>query len=721
MFFTSGLKWTNLSLLFSLCAVLNLSLKSVGKGQLRKVSLLSLLLFGLVFWTFLPALRGDFIEFDDLAYVTSNPYLQLSPANLLWALSHGLASNWHPLTLWSLMLDHRVWGVNPWGFHLTNVLLHALNSVLVFLVLRRLTGACWRSLLVAAFFGLHPLRVESVAWISERKDVLCVLFWMLSLGAFARFAQNRSSRENRAANTDSAVPVPGSRLWTLDYGPALFFFALSLMSKPMTVTLPGVFLLLDFWPLQRWRRGVWRPLLTEKIPFFLLSALACVVTYISQKNAGMMKELVGVSLSWDLRLGNALVACVRYLAKLFWPADLCAFYPHPGRWPFPDVLLAGLLLLALSALAFALRRQRPYLFTGWLWFLGTLVPVIGLIQVGAQGMADRYSYIPSIGILIPVVWEFHRLGVSWRCRNLVGGIAGGALLLACVLLTRHQITFWRNGVCLWQRAVAVTENNYDAHNRLGRALYARGSFAEAVREFQEAIRLNPAFAEPWCSLGQAFAAQGRMDEAIIACEKALLVRPGFVAAHNNLSDFFLRVGRQDEAMVHCRLAAEIEPDSVTVQNNLANALALAGQFVDAVAHFQKALDIQPNNAIVHANLGSVLLRMRRPDEAILHFRLALDLQPDSAETHNNLGGALLAKGLITEAVHEFRAAAKLQPDRFEAHRNLGHALMQQGSLDAAILEFQEALRLLPASATASNDLAIARQMKEVAPASSTRP
>jgi protein O-mannosyl-transferase len=706
-----SLTWTIVWLWFSIFADLNSALQTIGKGQPRHVFSLSLLLFGLVYLTFLPVLHGDFIEFDDLAYVTSNPVIRLSPENIVWTFSHSLASNWHPLTLWSLMLDHQLWKFNPWGYHLTNLLLHAANSVLVFLLLRRWTGAAWRSLLVAALFGLHPLRAESVGWISERKDVLCVFFWMLSLGAYARFAQNRFYAESRPLKAVSAPAIAHPRFSIFAYVLSLFWFALSLMSKPMAVTLPAVLILLDFWPWRRWRRGAFWPLLIEKIPFFTLSAVLCVVTYFSQKNAGMMKELVGVSLSWDLRLGNALVSYVRYLGKLFWPAHLCAFYPHPGRWPLVEVMLAALVLLALSLLAFAARRQRPYLLAGWFWFLITLVPVIGLIQVGAQGMADRYSYLPSVGILIIAVWELHLQAAGWRRPKLFGGVIGGGLVLACILLTRHQITFWQDGVALWRRAVDVTENNYDAHNRLGRALYARGSFAEAVGEFQEAIRLNPCFAEPWCSLGRAFAAQGRMEEAISACEKALQVRPGFVAAHNNLSDFLLRAGRLGEAMVHCRLAAEIEPGSATVQNNLANALALSGQLDEALAHFQKALAIEPDNAIVHANFGSALFRTRRPDEAIPHFRRALELQPDNAKTHNNLGGALLAKGLIAEAVVEFRAAAKLQPERFEVRRNLGHALLKQGSHDEAILVFQEALKLQPASATASNDLIFALSLK----------
>ncbi|HTY89442.1 MAG TPA: tetratricopeptide repeat protein [Candidatus Acidoferrum sp.] len=689
--------------MFSVRSALNTALPSAGTPERGRVSLLSLLLFGLVWGAFFPALRGDFIEFDDFAYVTSNPCLSLTPANAMRVVTQGVAANWHPLTQWSLMLDHSLGGLNPWGFHFTNVLLHALNSILVFLVLHRLTGTLWRSFVVAALFGLHPLRVESVAWISERKDVLCGLFWLLALWAYARFAQAMSGSRSQATRLFFAS--------SSSYWQALGFFALGLMSKPMVVTLPCVLLLLDFWPLERWRRERWADLAVEKIPFFFLSALGCIITFLVQRSGGMMQELAGLPLSFDLRLENALVAYARYLGKLFWPVNLCALYPHPGHWPPADVLLAGLLVLALSALALGLRRHRPYWLTGWFWFLGTFVPVIGLIQVGAQALADRYTYIPSLGILILGVWEFHRLTKNRSRQAIWGGITGGVLVLACLLLTRHQLIFWHDGVSLWRRAVAMTQNNYDAHNRLGRALYLQQHFDAAARELEAATQLNPSFAEPWCSLGQAYAAQGRMDDAIAVCQKALDLRPAFVAAHNNLSDFLLRAGRPDEALVHCLRAVEIEPDSVTAQNNLGNALALKGRLAEAVSHFQKALAVQPGNPMVQANLASALLRLGRFDEAIQLFHQALAAQPDKAETHNNLGGALLSKGQTGEAVQEFRAAAKLEPWRFEAHRNLGNALLKLGALDEAILEFQEAFRLQPSSAVVSNDLAAALSLK----------
>jgi protein O-mannosyl-transferase len=710
--------WTSAQAWSKIGVALKLTFQAVWKSPPGQVFFLCLLLFLVTVWTFFPAVHGDFIDIDDGAFIARNPYLPLNAPNVTWVFGHAFNSNWQPLTMGSFMLDHAFYGLKPWGYHLTNVLLHAVNCVLVFLTLHRLTGSTWRSLAVAGLFGLHPLRVESVAWISERKDVLSVLFWMLTLWSYARYAQARAGIAGPAAPD---VRSPAFRSAKFNYVLTLVFFAFGLMSKPMMVTLPFVLLLLDFWPLDRWRRSRLRGLLTEKIPFFFLSGAVSAITYLAQRNAGMLDPVfTGLTVSSGERMENALVSYGRYLGKLFRPVDLCALYPYPDHWPAQTCWGAGLLVAAITLLSLALRRREPYLLTGWLWYLGTLVPVLGLVSVGPQAMADRYSYIPSLGIWMALVWGVCRIASGWRSGYIVSGGVGIGLALIYAGLTRQQIGYWSDGVSVWRRAVAVTENNFAAHNWLGCALYARGRFEEAIPEFQEASRLKPSYAEVYCSLGQALAALGRLDEAVAAGEQALRFRPGFVAAHNNLSDFWGRLGRRDEAMRHCRLAAELEPGSVTVQNNLANALAIDGRFDEALVHFQEALAIDPDNVPAQVNLGSALLRMGRLDEAILHLQLALKRQPDNAEAHNNLGGALIRKGQIAEAVLEFRSAAKLQPARFEARRNLGHALMKQGNPDEAILEFQAALRLQPDSAVASNDLAAAVELKAKAGPSSTR-
>jgi protein O-mannosyl-transferase len=680
--------------LFSLSLVLKKTIQFAWLVPRRKVLLLSLLLFGLVFWVFLPSIYGDFIECDDGSYVARNAHIQFTLRNLVWALSHGASSNWHPLTQWSFMFDHGIYGLNPWGYHLTNVLLHAANSVLLFLVLRRMTGTVWRSLMVACLFGLHPLRVESVAWISERKDVLSGLFFMLTLGAYVRYVEKAGGQN------------PESKVF---YGLTLLFFALGLMSKPMLVTLPFVLLLLDFWPLERWRLKPWLGLGLEKISFLVLSALLSVVTFIVQKSGGMSEELVGFS--FGMRLGNALVSYGRYLGKMFWPAKLCAFYPYPDHWPLAEVLLAGLLVLGLSLLAFSLRRGHPYLLTGWFWYLGTLVPVIGLIQVGAQSMADRYSYIPSMGILIAAIWEIRRLTKGWLHQRAGLAVAGAMLILTCIALTRHQLGFWRNEVVLWRRAVVVTENNYKAHNLLGNALFARGDAAAAIREFQEAIRLNPAFAEPWCDLGHLFNLQGNSGQAIFCYQKALEARPDSVVAHMSLGTLLLNAGRPDEALLHLQEVAKQDPRLAAAEDSLGWAFALKGQWDEAIACYQKELEILPDSAAAWNRLGVVFSRAGRFDEALAAFQRVVAIHPGDGAAHNNLGYIFLRTRRLDEAIYQFHAALQYQTNNAEGHNNLGSALFAKGLVDAAISEFQEALRLNPACVDASNNLASVLQWK----------
>ena len=661
--------------MFSLISVLKSTFQTAGKSQTGKLILLCLLLFGLVFWTFLPSLRGGFIDIDDGVFVIRNTHINLTLANAAWAFCHTPSVHWLPLTLWSFMLDHQLYGLKPWGYHLTNVLLHAVNTVLLFLVLRRMTGfrpeknigatapqtgATWRSLIVAGLFGLHPLRVESVAWISERKDVLSVLFWMLTLWAYVRYVEK------------SKVQNPKFKVY---YGLTLLFFALDLMSKPMVVTLPCVLLLLDYWPLGRWQQKNLRGLLVEKAPFFLLSAIGSAVTYVFLINSGALSlALTGLSLPFGARLENALVSYGRYLGKLFWPVNLCAFYPHPDHWPVQKILFAGLLVLGLSVLVFVMRRQRPYLLTGWLWYLGTLVPVIGLAQAGDESMADRYSYIPSIGILIVLVWGTCQMTRGWHYQSIGLGAVGGMLVLVCIVLTRHQLGYWKDDVSVWERAIAVTENNYQAHNRLGRALFLQRRVDDAIREFQEVVRLNPGFAEAYNVLGRSFAAQGRVDDAMACFQKALKIRPDYIVVHNNLGDLLSIIGRVDEAIIQYRKALEIDPNNETVMNNLGNALASQGHFDEATVCFQKALQINPDNAETHDSLAFVLFSQGRLDETIRELQATLRLKPDQAETHCNLGFALAKQGRLDEAIHEFQESLRLKPDYTRASNNLVTAL-----------------------------------------------
>ena len=683
---------------------------------------LCLLLFGLVAWTFLPSLHGDFIERCDRSFVTGNAHINLTLANVVWAFGHTLDINWIPLTAWSFILDHQLYGLKPWGYHLTNVLLHAFNTVLFFLVLRRMTGATWRSLMVAGLFGLHPLRVESVAWISERKDVLSVMFWMLTLWAYTRYAQGRprveptslcSTAPRRRGSSPKATPPLDLRPSTLDYCLSLLFFTLSLMSKPMVVTLPCVLLLLDYWPLERWKQKPPRGLLVEKAPFFLLSVIVSVVTYVAQRDSGLTStSATGLSLSAGARPENALVSYGRYLGKLFWPVDLCALYPYPDHWPTQKILFAGLLVLGLSILVFIMRRRQPYLLTGWLWYLGTLVPVLGLVAVGTQAMTDRYTHIPTIGILIIVVWGVCQMTTGWHYQSIILGTAGGVLVLACIMLTRHQIGYWKNDVSVWQRAIAVTENNYDAHNCLGRAWFSQGRLDEAIREFQEVVRLNPGFAEAYNSLGHSLAARGRVDEAVACYQKALEIRPDYNVTQINLGDLLSQNGRVDEAMARYQKALEIDSNDLVAINNLGTALRQKGREDEAIVHFQKALQINPDFVEAHINLGTALRQKGSVDEAIIHFQKALQIKPDLAEAYYYLGAALNSQGRFEEAIVCFQKVLEINPNLVEAHYNLSFAFCSKGRFDEAIHELQETLRLKPDYAEASNNLVNILVLKE---------
>ncbi|MEI8292270.1 MAG: hypothetical protein WCH99_22595, partial [Verrucomicrobiota bacterium] len=403
-------------------------------------SLLAVLLALATLALYWPVTHADFVYLDDGQYVQTNPFVQqgLALNSLIWALTNPIMGNWHPLTMWSYMLDYEFFGLNPGGYHLTNILLHAVDTALVFLVFYRLTGARGRSWLLAALFGLHPLHVESVAWIAERKDVLSALFWLLAMWSYARYAGLADRQEAAKAK--------------IFYRLTLAFFVLGLMSKAMLVTLPCVLLLLDFWPLKRLSPVGWRRLVTEKVPFIALAAAASLVTYFFQQSCGATTFIENIPMA-D-RLQNAFISYARYLGKLFCPENLAIFYPHPKHWPLGLVALAALLLVAVSLFVFLRRQHQPFLLVGWFWFLGTLVPVIGLVQVGGQAMADRYAYIPSIGIFVLLVWGASELLQKFRWQ--FSAVLAAITLAGCAVITRQQLPYWQNMETISRHALAVT-------------------------------------------------------------------------------------------------------------------------------------------------------------------------------------------------------------------------------------------------------------------------
>jgi tetratricopeptide (TPR) repeat protein len=551
----------------------------------------------------------DFVNYDDPDYVTNNAHVRagLTLGGVRWAFTSTEAANWFPVTRLSHMLDAQLFGEQSGGHHAVNVLLHIAATLLLFAFLMAATGARWPSAFVAFLFALHPLHVESVAWVSERKDVLCALFWFLALWAYVR----------------------GNR-------PLLYAaFCLGLMSKPMIVTLPFVLLLLDVWPLKRGMR------IREKLPMFALSAAGAIATYAAQSGSGAVKP-VGA-----LAIGNALVSYVVYLAKTFWPARLAVFYPYPADVPIWQAAASVLLLGAITASAIAVRRSRPYVLVGWLWFVGTLVPVIGIVQVGAQARADRYMYVPMVGLGIMVAWGAADL---LRGRLRTQAALAGVALLGCAGVAFAQAEYWQNSETLFTHAIDVTDGNYIAEHNLGTYLMpAPGRLNQAVRHLQEAARLRPESGQIHSDLGSAFA---RMP------------------------------GRLPDAIAEFQSAARLLPDSPIPHNNLANALAEAGRFPEAIAEYRAALRIDPSYEDAKRNIAQTEAQMRyaaglefanagKTEQAIAAFEEALRLRPELAEAHNNLGVVLSQlPGRQAEAIAHFREAVRLRPDYDDARYNL---------------------------------------------------
>jgi Flp pilus assembly protein TadD len=570
---------------------------------MRREACICLILIAAVLFVYWQVGDHEFINYDDNVYITDNAQVQkgLTSTGLIWAFTTSHTGNWHPLTWISHMLDCELYGLNPKGHHLTNVLLHTANAILLFVVLRWMTGAIWRSGLVAALFALHPLHVESVAWAAERKDVLSTFFWMLTMVAYISYVNRPSGKR---------------------YVLILVTFFLGLMAKPMLVTLPFVLLLLDYWPLNRFQPRAttasavnqpvgfrsfgddkWPTLkaVIEKVPLLLLSLLSCLVTVMAQQKAGAVSTLGIVPLK--LRIANGLVSYVAYMGKMIWPLDLAVFYPYPGSelhiW---EPAAAGLFLLMVSTVALWCAHRCRYVLVGWLWYLGTLVPVIGLVQVGEQAMADRYTYVPLIGLFIVVVWGFADLVKRWRALRLMASVTAVVMVLALMVGSWLQVGYWKNSVQLFKHALDVTSNNYVAHYTLGNALAAQGNLAGAISQYHKALEITPDFAEAHNNLGNALAMQGNLTGAISQYLKVLQLNPDHAEAHRNLAVALDRQGKHQEALQHYVEALRISPHDAQSHNNLGVALAEQGRFKEAVAHFTEALRIDPNFMEAQRNL-----------------------------------------------------------------------------------------------------------------------
>ena len=633
-------------------------------SRLAGIGLLLVVATLVVYW---PVIHCGFISMDDPYYFAANPHILsgLKGSNVVWAFTTGHASNWHPLTWLSLMLDAQLFGPGSAGPHFTNLLFHLANTLLLFLLLRRLlslrpdqnleatatpAAVTWWSAVIAALFALHPLHVESVAWVTERKDVLSGFFFLLTLWAYVWHVQRQSRGEGRESSAQ-AVPALDPRLWTFDYYYclALLFFALGLMSKSMLVTLPMVMLLLDWWPLRRvgrlhcvsaqQARGKWqvagvRSLIWEKIPFFLLGAISCVVTFIVQQKGGAVGALTVVSVS-D-RINNVFVSYARYLGKTVWPMTLAIPYPLPGHWPFWPVLGAVVLFAILCAAAGWWGRKFPFVMVGWFWFVGMLVPVIGLVQVGDQAMADRYTYLPLIGIFIILVLGAAEVGARWRVPWVAMGLLAAILLIGCAWRTRVQAGYWRDSESLFSHARTVVENNYTACNDLGLWMSRHGAVPEAVKCFQESLRVKPNNVDALFNLGNAMSHFGRWDEAV---------------------DDYLRV-------------LQITPNQAEVLNNLGMALTAQKQYAGAIVSFEKALKANPDSVSAHNNLATVLFIQHRYDEAAGQYREAVRLMPDNPHLYANLGDVLVKCGQTAQAGKCYQEALRLNPEDLQTKAKL---------------------------------------------------
>jgi Flp pilus assembly protein TadD len=601
-----------------------------GKSAIALICALLALAVIAVYW---PALNGNFIIYDDPDYVYQNPQVLqgLSWSGVVWAFTHLYAGNWHPLTWLSHMLDVQWYGLKAGGHHATSVLLHAANTVLLFLWLRRATGFVWRSAFVAAVFGLHPLHVESVAWIAERKDVLSTFFFLLTLMAYTRYVRKLEVK-NQASEINSLAL--GSFLYLPSYWCAFVFFALGLMGKPMLVTLPFVLLLLDYWPLNRIRGlefGIadFKVLLLEKIPFLALSAGSCVVTFLAQQRGKAV--LATAILPVMDRFEHSLISYLLYLEKMFRPVSLVPYYPLYLPIHDDQVILPVFVLLLVSWAVLVFRRQRPYLVTGWLWYLGTLVPVIGFIQVGGQAMADRYTYVPLIGLFVAITWLVSEIGAAWPYRRLILAVVSVGVLVTCGKLTATQVGYWQNSETLARHSLAVTTGNAAMEKLLGDALFAQGKNEEAGAHYAEAVRLWPGVIELRCDLARAYIRQGRLAEAIESCQAALDINPDEFKAHYLLSNIYVLQGKWSEAVAENKTVLENSPKEPLVLNNLAWLLATAPDAsvrngVEAVRLAELACELSNDQVAMYVGtLAAAYAEAGRFDDAVKTAQKAIVL------------------------------------------------------------------------------------------------
>ena len=578
-------------------------LNKINIGPDRQRLIIYLVLTVVTFAVFWQVNQYDFINFDDPVYITENLHVQsgITLEGFRWAFSTKYFGLWNPLVWLSFMFDYQLFGLNAGGYHLTNLILHILSTLLLFWLFNRMTGAIWKSAFVAGLFALHPLHVESVAWIAERKDVLSAFFWMLTLCLYVYYTEK-----------------PVIKRYLL----VLFSFVCALMSKPMVITLPVIMILLDYWPLERFQSNkdnliLWQ--LKEKIPFFILSAVVAVITLYAPNNPSVRYYYL------SSRISNAFVSFMIYLEKTFWPHDMAVFYPFPAHIPVWQVLSASLLIIVITTVVIAMVKHWPYLFVGWLWYTITILPVIGIIQIGNYSMADRYHYLPSIGIAVMLAWGIPSLIKSEKTRKKILFPAGIAVLFALVVLSWHQCGYWKNSATLFSHSLQVTKNNYLAHNSLGLALFAEGKTGEAIDQYNKAIRIRPDFIRPYHNRGAAYASLGQYQRAIADYNEAIRIRPDFAEVYNNRGIAYSLLGQQQQAIIDYNEAIRLKPGYFEAYNNRGNAYSDLGRKERAIEEFNEAIRLKPDYGLFYANRATVYFYLDQNKHGCLDARKACEL------------------------------------------------------------------------------------------------
>jgi len=675
-----------------------------AKTDFRIVFIISLCLIAAITVSYLQVIHFDFVGYDDELYVTENPHVQkgISLEGIKWAFTTFHSANWHPLTWLSHMLDCELFGLDPSGHHWANVEFHIANTLLLFIILFKMTRALFKSAFVAVLFALHPLHVESVAWISERKDVLSTFLGLLCIAAYYRYVNKSSAKF---------------------YIMAIICFGLSLMAKPMLVTLPFVLFLLDFWPLKRFQYqhdlhlkpekafsdGIRRNhrIILEKIPLFILVVISCTLTFFAQKNGNAVTPLE--ALSFKSRIANAIVCYSTYVFKGVWPHKMAVFYPHPGSTlPAWQIFVATLLIVTGCFFAIRLSKQYPYIAVGLFWYLGTLVPVIGLIQVGEQAMADRYTYIPLIGLFIVVAWGGADILNKWHYRKIFLGTCAGIIIIAMTMATFLQLRYWKNGISLFEHAIKVTKDNYNSLTNLGTAI-ASVDLDKAISHYKEALRIKPNYTAALYNLGNVLVEKGRIDEAVNYYLKALQIKPDYFDALNNLGIALANIGNYDQATTYFKRVLKIDPQKTDARINLANVLFLQLKPDEAILQYRKTLQIDTENADAYYNLAYILSTQGKIDEALLLYKETLKIDPEYAKAHYNLGDIYLSQGKTTEAFMHYAEVIKIKPGYVQAYNKLGLILFGMGKFNEAKVFFSKAIQIDPKYTKARKNLQFVQQ------------